>query len=167
MIVTLTDSEWVIAAHIAELRQAQNGKAGVTDQRQSSAVDEIVANYARELAVCKFLNFYPDLEFLRPGNEDCVYRGRLIDVKKAADKMNVRVKPGKKSDLYIGCNWVPAHRHFVIVGFIWHTKMQQMRQCRKENGDGTHYYSIPVHRLIPISKIDDCCDWLDRNGVTS
>lgn len=163
MIVTLTESEWVIATHIAHLRQAQNKSAGLPDQRQSKAVDQISINYAREIAVCKSLNFFPDLEFMRPGIADASYRGRTIDVKKMTPMvMNVRVKPGKRSDIYVGCAYEAETHVFDIVGFTYHDRLeQQMQEYRIENTDGTHYFSIPIAKLFPISKIDDCVDWMD------
>ena len=162
MIVTLTESEWVIATHIAHLRQAQNKSAGLPDQRQSKAVDLITINYALELAVAKGLNLYPDLEFMRPGIEDCMYRGWTIDVKTVRfGHMNVRVKGDKRSEFYIGC----AHQSdttFDIAGFITHERMVKQKDQRNENDDGTHYYALPVEILSKISRIDDACDMLEN-----
>lgn len=83
MFVELTDSEQVLARHLAEKRTSSARDAGQVNAKQSNQSQETIEleGVGAELAFCKLANVYPDTGNA-PRPEDChLADGRRVDVK--------------------------------------------------------------------------------------
>ena len=108
MKVTLNEAEQRLARFVAAKRNEAAATAGRTNCRRADATDQEinVEGIAAEIALCKLLNCYPDLETAGPLPEyDALARtGVTVDVK-ATHYPNGRLlalpwKAGKAPDIY-------------------------------------------------------------------
>lgn len=87
MNIKLTASEQNIVRHIAEQRQKSNRQGGVTNKKVGGQSDDItdLNGFGGELAFCKAMNLYPDLDIVPGGGEELadatLIDGRRVDVK--------------------------------------------------------------------------------------
>lgn len=112
--ITLTVAEQRLAQYLATSRTTSNREQEVTNARrgpQSDAQTDL-DGVGAELAFCRLMNVYPDLDISpRRGGGDCRWGGRVVDVKTTRYQngrlIAVATKSDAPSDLYalMICNY--------------------------------------------------------------
>jgi hypothetical protein len=107
MFIRLEDTEVLIAQTLATLRRLRSRDAGAINTPYAGLKQEDIDLDAMgaELAFCKAVNLYPDLNTsVRPHIYDCLYRGYKVDVKHTLkDNGNLISRYSKKNgdaDIY-------------------------------------------------------------------
>lgn len=84
MIIELNDAEQRLAKYLATARHRNARKKGIVNHRIGPQSDELtdLEGIAGEIAFCKMMNLYPDLQIEYVPNYDCVLPdGTRVDVK--------------------------------------------------------------------------------------
>jgi hypothetical protein len=81
-IIELNQVEQMLVQTVAEMRDASHANGGTGKVGPQSSACGNVNGFGAELAACKYLNCYPDLEIgFCMGGADCDARGIFVDVK--------------------------------------------------------------------------------------
>lgn len=82
---TLTNIEQKLCVHMAKSRQRMNREQGAVNKKKNKTMTPYrteLLGFAGEIAYCRILNIYPDLQYSSRRIEDAkLHDGRLVDVK--------------------------------------------------------------------------------------
>lgn len=164
MQITLTASESVLCEYLATNKYTLMRGIGAPDELAADRRDPIEndrLSIEAELAVCKFLNVYPSLDWSRSSPYDLKYLGLLIDVKRTSrGNLNIRSDKNLKADLYVGVSHV-EETTWNVDGFL--TREAVERHALKPGvtrGDGSQ---APSFRSIPLASLSK--DWRSLNNT--
>ena len=128
--------------------KTKDGKMGTQDSLQAN-----IEAVGAELAVCKYLNVYPDFDLDSWAVADCIFHGYTVDVKWShrdeADMVAKKKKPSMTCDIYIRvCGHLPEYK---ILGYC--SGKELFNERRKTNLGYGETYFIPRKELQDIGKM--------------
>jgi hypothetical protein len=108
MYVVLSEAEQRLAKFLASARYHNARRKGLHDAKMGDQSNELtdLEGIASEIAFCKLMNIYPDLDLDHTNAADCFLRdGRAVDVKSTVYKsgrlLSVRWKDASKVDVFV------------------------------------------------------------------
>ena len=166
MNITLNEAEIRLAKYIGKCRFDNARNNGIANQKMGSQSNQLTDENGMggEIALCKFLNCYPDMEIvLDLPSYDLVYRGKRIDAKTTTYKDGRLLATLKTSlgdaDIYVlVTGQIPD---YTLAGWALETELLSDSNIR-DLGHGRGY-CMSQSQLLPINQLKT----LDTNRKTA
>jgi hypothetical protein len=160
--VRLTEEEIRIATWLGQTRNKTNRNANVQDRQigPQSAFETDIEGVCGELALCKMLNIYPDLE-VKPQSHsyDCTFNTLRIDVKTSKYKTaRLLVDINKRSsDCDIFVLMVGEKGEYECAGWCYSWAIVNS-SCIMDVGHG-ETFGLNQEDLFPLEHLKEICDY--------